>query len=240
MRVWLRVGVCCVLAVIVVSASGCASSSVCTPWEHWGANRLYDLADIFILEGGVTMENPTTGMFVPSFGFFFEATPLITLGAITHHGYSAGMDHRGFGAYYEDRSRIGLGPFQAWWIDQNGAMNMFKTPGYVWHDRIYKDQNWEGASPKTLIRQDKEWQVNSCTSPYGWHYWQTVSAEVAVCEPFLLKSGGTLRAGFDISETLDFVLGFLMIDYKRDDLRDNDTDRKIPVAHAEGPAPAAK
>jgi hypothetical protein len=233
----------CLALLLVVTGvgAGCAGGPLAAPRENWGKNRLYDLADIFIIEGGVTAANPITGSVPPAFGLYLEATPLCHLGAITFHGYAAGIDGRAIGTYMENRSRFGVGPIQAWQIMQKPyRVNIFKTPGYVWQERMENDMAWDGVPAKNFFYNDQEWQLGAVSGLRGWQQWATGAVEIAVCEPFILNAGGTVRLGIDFSEIFDFVLGFASIDYKRDDLRPGDLDRSQAMLEALKKADEAK
>jgi hypothetical protein len=219
------------LLVVTVVGAGCGS--LATPRENWCKNRLYDLADMFIVEGGVTAANPITGSVPPAFGLYMEATPLLHLGAITFHGYTASIDGRSIGTYMENRSRFGVGPVHAWQIMQEPiSVNMFKIPGYVWQERMENELAWDGVPAKNFIYNDQEWQFAAVSNLRGWQQWATVAGEIALCEPFVLNAGAKLRLGIDFSEIFDFVLGFACIDYKRDDVRPGDLYRSQAMLKA--------
>ena len=56
----------------------------------------------------------------------------------------------------------------------------------------------------------------------GWHRWTYFGGEIALFEPVITHMGATVRGGFDVSEFFDFALGFVGIDFLRDDLQDDD------------------
>jgi hypothetical protein len=102
---------------------------------------------------------------------------------------------------------------------------MFKTPGYVWQERMEEDMAWDGVPAKNFFYSDQEWQFAAVSNLRGWQQWATGAVEIALCEPFVLNSGVTLRLGIDFSEIFDFVLGCFCIDYKHDDVRAGDLAR---------------
>src|SRR5688572_1122457 len=56
--------------------------------------------------------------------------------------------------------------------------------------------------------------------PRGWQDWGFLGVDVAIGEPFVLHAGVRVRAGMDISQITDFVLGILTLDIYRDDASD--------------------
>ncbi|MBT4821295.1 MAG: hypothetical protein HON70_36635, partial [Lentisphaerae bacterium] len=49
-----------------------------------------------------------------------------------------------------------------------------------------------------------------------WQDWETISAEIAFPEPFILHSGFYLRAGFDPSQIFDLALSVIGLDLYQD------------------------
>jgi hypothetical protein len=167
-----------------------------------------------------------------------QATEFVNLGAVHFAGYSAEMDGRGFFAGKENRTRLGLGPFQALRIDQdyaNGSENYFKKSDSEWcrrmaarelrwHDRPAKELNYRYWADSMSVG----WPVMH----RGWQYWENCGVELALCEPFLSHVGFTLRVGFDPSEISDFVFGFFGIDFKEDDMTRNEFRMRCETAKA--------
>lgn len=203
-----------VLLVICLTLTGC--SYVC--------NRLCDFADIFQLGVGVSSENPKTGLFPPSLGVHVQATEFLNLGALHFSGYSAEWDGRGFFAGEESRTRIGFLPFQAIKIDQNytdGIENYFKKDEVLWTKRMNStNMRWLDSPAKELNYEFWAYKTYYGAPLFhrGWQYWENVNVEAGICEPFVTHLGLNVRAGFDVSEVSDWLLGFFLIDYKQDDL----------------------
>ena len=190
-------------------------------------NRYFDARDMAHLAVGVTHENSQTGIWPPALGIYLEATEFLHLGAITYHGTTAELDMRGSGVYNEDRGRLGL----LWWqwlkLDQDYReacyTNYFKTPGNLWEEGMTSPVMywyWKDVPAKDLTYQHwrNGYQYGTALMPRGYQYWEYIGAEVAICDPFITKWGLTTRAGFDLSEASDFLLGWFGIDFKRDDM----------------------
>ncbi len=191
---------------------------------HYAVNRVADFGDIFQIGGGVTAENPVTGMVPPSLGVYAQVTEFINLGAMHFSGLSAEWDGRGKFAGPESRTRLGFLLYQQLRIDQdyaNGVENYFKKSDTLWNDRMNSTaMRWRNRPAKEL--EYEFWSLaNREGYPImhrGWQYWENINLEVAVSEPFLTHLGFNLRLGLDPSEILDFALGFFCLDLKRDDL----------------------
>lgn len=188
-------------------------------------NRYYDFRDTFDLGAGVSTENSVTGILPPALGLYVEATDFLHLGAISHYGYIAEVDMRGSGVYHEERARLGFGPWQALHLDQdyNGAAykNYFKTPNTRW-ERWMKSVNQSlcGVPAKDLTYDHwaNHMQYGCFLRHRGYQYWEYMGGEAAICDPFFTHLGVYLRAGIDISEVSDFLLGWTTFDFKKDDL----------------------
>jgi hypothetical protein len=223
-----------------------ATAGVWTPKSYWFSNRLADLMDVFAIGAGITTENRIGGPIPPSLGAYAEFTTLLNLGIITHNGATAEMEGRGAGAFTEARTLYGIGPYRAWKINQGEqCVNYYKNSvrSQAWAKRMETDlrssalarvNRWAsnteaamllditevGGDPaKRTLHKDRLFHRALFGVPRGWQTWEYVGAEVAVCEPFLTHLGVTLRAGFDLSEVADFVLGVFCIDFKQDDRR---------------------
>lgn len=195
---------------------------------RYGTNRVNDFADIFQIGAGVTSENPGSGVLPPSLGLYVQATDFINLGALYFNGASAEVDGRGLFAGREERVRFGLGPWQRLMIDQdyeNGSENYFKKEQGAWTKRLNsRAMRWWGKPAKEL---EYEFWSDHHHEGYpvmhrGWQHWANWNVELGLSEPFLTHLGFNFRAGFDPSEISDFLLGFLAIDFKRDDLTEDE------------------
>lgn len=237
------------IAVLLVFSLGGVSAraqSIFTPKAHWLGNRLSDLMDIFAIGGGLTFENRIGGPIPPSIGVYAEATTLLNLGAITHNGGTIEIEGRGAGAFTESRTLFGLGPYRGWKIYQNEQwVNYYKNSArsQAWARRMDSELrstalarinrwmadsefgNWFyiteviGDPAKRPNHKDKHFRRAFLGVPRGWQTWEYIGAEAAICEPFLTHMGVTVRAGVDLSEAMDFVLGIFCIDFKHDDRR---------------------
>ena len=190
---------------------------------RYAANRAYDFADIFQIGAGVAAQNPRTGMWPPALGVHVQATEFLNLGVDHFDGLIAEWDGRGFFAGHEYRTRMGFLPLQTIQVNQDygkGCSNYFKQTG-AWTARMNSSSMRFADAPAKeldyLFWADRLHQ-GAPLFYRGWQYWENVSFEVGVCEPFVTHLGLHLRAGVDVSEVADFVLGFFCIDFNRDDL----------------------
>ncbi len=198
---------------LMLTVSGC----------QYSRSRWDDFADIGQLGIGVTAENPRFGYLPSALGVYAQVTDFIPIGYLTYEGYSAEWDGRGAFAGKESRDRSAVLLFDQYVkIDQNyekGSENYFKKTGSLWEDRMASDaMDWLDFPAKDLSMSGEEFWGGGPAFPRGWQYWETIGAEVAVCEPFLLHHGFTVRAYVDPSEIFDFVLGLATLDFKKDDL----------------------
>lgn len=204
------------LMLITVSLTGCGTSRYMT-------NRAADFQDIFQIAGGVTAENPYTGMIPPSLGIHVQASEFLNLGAIHFSGLLSEQDGRGHFAGFESRTRFGLGPWQQIKIDQDyagGRENYFKKMGTLWSDRMHSpDLRFMNRPAKNLHYQTLLSPEEGCPILHrGWQYWENISLELAISEPFITHFGFHTRLGLDISEVSDALLGWFGLDFKHDDL----------------------
>lgn len=241
-----------VLIGVLLNTTGC----------RYMTNRYYDFRDTWALGVGISTENSSAGILPPALGVYVEATDFLHLGAIRHYGPVAEVDLRGSGVYYEELDRLGLGPWQAIHLDQDylhsDTKNYFKTPNTLWENRMKNALNsWQGVPAKDLTYT--HW-AEPLTAQYGYflrhrgyQYWEYMGAEAAICDPLFTHFGIYLRAGFDISECSDFLLGwFGGFDFKGDDMSPAEFDEKnhrpeavvepvkaaVPVVVVPGPSQA--
>jgi len=201
---------------------------------RYGMNRIADLGDIVQFGVGITAENPKTGMFPPSLGLLVQATEALQLGIVHFTGLTAEQDGRGVFIGPESRTRAGIGPYQWVQIDQdyeNGIPNYFKMEDSLWTKRM------NSRSMRFLNRYPaKELDYTFWTHPMhegwvkmprGYQYWESTGFELSLSEPFVTHQGINLKFGIDLSEVFDFLLGFTTIDFKRDDLTQDEFDEMM-------------
>ncbi len=237
------------LAATMLLLAGCQSSG------RYFSNRLYDFEDMFHVGVGATAANDYSGIIPPTLGVYAQVTEFGKLGAITHNGVTAEIDHRGIGAYPESRTRIGLAWWEAAHISQlydRGATCYFKTPGTMWQSRMNSRPKWCAAPPKEYVYDhwDSDLQYGTLLMHDGWQHILDTDFEIGICEPFVSKLGATVRFGFDVSEIGDFVTGWFGLDMYGDDLTPEEyaemrglkepaVKTQEPVAQAVTPLPAA-
>ncbi len=205
-----------VLAALSLSLTGCQ--------YRYFANRHADFHDIFQIGVGYTTENPKTGVIPPSLGAHIQVTEFLNLGWIHFTGKTAELDGRGSFCGSEQRTRLGFGPYQRLYIDQdyaNGKEDYFKKYDTLWNDRMHTpEMSWGKWPAKQLNYED--WSMSpreaSPLMPRGYQYWENLNAELCISEPFITHFGLNFRFGFDPSEIFDFILGVTTFDFKRDDL----------------------
>lgn len=186
-------------------------------------NRVADLGDVAYAGVGVTAENTRSGIWPGALGVHLQATDFVNLGAVCFEGFSAEIDGRGLFAGPEKRFRAGLLHYQRMQVNQDydvGYENYFKTTESLWVQRMKAFQmRWSNMPAKNLDYYMVEEEIYGKPAFHrGWQYWGTWSLELAMSEPFLTHWGVDLRLGLDISEISDFLLGLVLIDFKRDDL----------------------
>jgi peptidoglycan-associated lipoprotein len=197
---------------------------------RYGMNRSADFRDIFQFGIGVTAENPVTGPVPPSLGLHLQASEFLNLGAVHFTGLTAEWDGRGLFAGPESRTRIGIGPWQRLQIYQDyksGSENYFKKEDALWTRRMNsKEMRW-------WHKPAKELEYNFWANPMhkgvpimhrGYQHWENFNIELSLSEPFVTHQGLNLKLGFDLSEVFDFLLGFFTLDFKRDDLTQDEYD----------------
>ncbi len=207
------------LGAMMIASTGC----------RYTTNRYYDFRDTFILGAGVTAENEVTGMWPPSLGLLVEVTDFLSLGAITHNGYTAELDLRGTYVGPESTTRAGF----LWWqllrkyqsYENATYMNAFKDETFPWNVRMASPpMDFMGRPAKRLHYQ--HWSMNTISGSAllhrGWQYWGYSGFEAAICDPLFTHLGLMLKAGIDISEVSDLLLGVVGIDFKRDDMTNDE------------------
>lgn len=192
-------------------------------------NRYYDLRDTVALGAGVTAENPVTGVVPPSLGLYLECTDLMHLGAIHYNGYTAELDLRGSYIGPECETRFGF--LWGQMLKKNQAYedaayhNEFKNNEFPWCHRMESLGMRKYGQPAKRLHYEKYQSYKiwgSWLLHRGWQYWEYIGAEAAISEPLLTHFGVMLRAGVDISELSDFVLGWLLVDFKHDDMNSDE------------------
>lgn len=214
----------------VMATSGCT---------RYTANRLADFGDIFQAGVGVTAENPHSGVIPPSLGLHLQITEFVNLGALGFGGLVAEWDGRGLYAGPEIRRRSGLLTYQSIQIAQDysvGYENYFKRETALWTRRMNSHAMRKYNAPAKELDYGfyNEEHYGYPLFHRGWQYWENIGLEIGISEPFLTHLGLHLRLGFDPSEISDFVLGFVLIDYKRDDLRPEEYEEMMGAKAARG------
>jgi len=198
--------------------------------------------DVFCIGFGVSSERKEGGWCPIAHGVYVEATPVFNFGWIMHHGVTAELEGRGAGAYTESRTMWGIGPYREWKIYQDEqAVNYYKNSGKsaMWQERMEDElasvpkltkvlEDWSGVTlssevygepAKQIIHKDLRFHESWFGKPRGWQSWMYTGIEIGIPEPFITHHGIAVRAGFDLSEVFDFLLGFLGYDFKQDDRR---------------------
>ena len=221
---------------------------MCTSCNRYFSNRYFDLRDVADFAVGVTHEKPSHGIIPPALGVYVEVTDLLHLGAMSYNGTTAELDMRGSGVYREDRKRLGLLWWQAYYDDQQydeaRYKNYFKTEDTLWADWMRSPLTYSymlDAPAKTLTYDhwNDDMQYGTFMLRRGKQYWEYTGAEVAICDPFFTHWGLMLRTGFDISELSDFLLGWFTLDYKRDDLTEQMYNEMLGMRDMQAMQPAA-
>ena len=212
-----------ILALLLVCTAGCARES---NGGRYFTNRYYDFRDLTHMAIGGTSANSFTGIFPPSLGAYVQVTDLLKLGAITHNGATMEVDHRGSGAYLEQRTRLGLltweGIYLRQYYDSASYTNYFKGGNTLWRKRMHQPENyWLGAPPKDYHYDHWDSDLQYSCGPLmhnGWNHILNSQAELALCDPIFTKLGFTLRLGLDVSEIGDFLTGWFGLDMYGDDM----------------------
>ncbi len=226
----------CIIALCmsVFLLTGCSGNRV-------KSNHLHDFYDMFQFGFGVTHESPKSGPMPLALGVYAQATDFVNLGAVKFSGHNWERDGRGVFSGHQEHTRLGLGPLQVLQIKQDyvtAKKDYFKTPGTLWDARMESQElrwkkDWKNTPAKELIYEywADELHVGLPVMHRGYQYWGLCSIEIAICEPFVTHFGFDLKLGFDPSELSDSVLGYFDIDYKRDDLTE-DEYREVPMLYS--------
>ena len=199
--------------------------SGCAPAKYFLQNRWSDFRDIGSLGIGVTSDNKYTGPIPPALGLYGEAGPL-HLGFMGFGGLACESEMRGAGVYAEKRLRVGTIVGEFCEINQEVGpvitRNYYKDPvrSDLWATRMAEDEALSYMPAKDLIHDDERFTFKLL--PRGWHTFEYTGLEVGVCDPFITHLGITLRAGLDVSEVMDFLLGWFWVDFRNDDRRDDE------------------
>lgn len=236
-------------------------------------NRTFDFADIFQLAAGLNVGtgvcmpserdvsgqrprdcgevgsrvpiNPYSAIFdVGSYlGAFIQVTDYVKLGHLWFAGWTAEWDGRGFFAGPERRARMGILSWEMMYLDQIydvGHENYFKKGTGLWANRMSCDaMTWRRVPAKELHYEFWADQFRLGVPPFhrGWQHWGSVSAEVDALFFYM-------RAGVDLTEPFDFVLGILGLDFKHDDMNVEEYRERRDLGpgkrFADAPKPAAE
>jgi len=173
------------------------------------------------------------GPIPPAMGIYLQATDFCHLGALYKMTKDIEWDRRGAGVVKDARGKFGIGPFHHVRIEQEPiAPNRYKDPNSEmvgWHEHMARlGEPWFGIGAKDMIFEPQgymplPWDAGPLGidgslpwMPYGWQDWETISAEIAFPEPFLLHSGFYIRAGFDPSQLLDLLFSVVGLDLYQD------------------------
>ena len=168
------------------------------------------------------------GFIPPALGAYIQVTDFLHLGAIYSATGDLAWDRRGYGVLVDVRRKFGVGPFHDVYIKQYPvATNAYKRAdsemaGWQKHMDDMKDPVF-GASAKTMIFKPEKWDIYGYGAgaegweslpwlSHGWQDWETISAEVAIPEPFILHTGFYVRVGVDPSQVFDLLLGIFGVD----------------------------
>jgi peptidoglycan-associated lipoprotein len=215
MKSLLRIFGCWCALLVLLASTGCS--------RYW-TNRYYDFRDTYALGAGVTAENPKTGVIPPSLGLYVQVTDFLHLGAITHNGYTAESDLRGSFVGPESYTKLGFLMWQSVRKNQDyeaGDENYFKKAGTPWANHMESLAMSHNGRPAKRLHYEHwaNFRHNGIGLQHrGWQYWGYTGFEAAICEPLVTHFGFMLRAGIDISEFSDFLVGFTTLDFKHDDM----------------------
>lgn len=210
-----RIGGCLILVCLLLTSTGC----------RYLTNRYYDMRDTFAVGVGVTTENPVTGVVPPSLGVYLDLTDLFQFGAIHYNGYTAELDMRGSFIGPEAYTRVGFLWWQMLYKNQSyeNALyyNKFKDEKFAWCHRMESVgmTKYGRAAKEVHYERIADYKTHGTWLLHrGWQYWEYTGLEFAISEPFLTHAGLMARFGIDLSEVSDFVLGWVLIDFKHDDM----------------------
>jgi hypothetical protein len=213
------------LAMLAISFSGCSATHPADQADigaggevgRYFQNRLHDFLDVFQFGIGVASADNESGPWIPILGAHLQVTDFAKIGNISYSGYTAEWDGRGFFAGPERRTRLAFGTWEMLTIDQNyerGGENYFKKSDTRWKARMQSDDMmWRNTPAKELNYAFWSETFHLGLPPFhrGWQHWSNTGFELGA---FLF----TFRAGVDVSEAFDFVLGWTTADRKHDDL----------------------
>ncbi len=203
-------------AVVVIGASGCG----------YLKNVRDDVMDIGTAAVGVVPPvvpsdagPKAVGPLPPAIGVYAQVTDFFHAGALKKYTGDAEWDRRGLAVTADSRTKVGVGPWHYVRINQKpAAANAYKETDNdldAWRSHMadLKDPFFE-APAKELIYREKY-----AAMPYlykGWQDWETVSAEIAIPEPFITHSGFYVRLGIDPSQVFDAALSIVGLDLYSD------------------------
>lgn len=214
----------------------------------YAQNRLDDFNDIFTFGAGGT--TATEGPLPHSIGIYLEFTEFAHAGALYFRGCMIETDRRGASKTLVERDlRYGLGPFHYWCVDETyEPANRYKTGDMTsWERRMYENTyqpilvGWEGDPwherpvPAKRLRFPDAPLIHY---PRGWQDWGYVGFDIALSEPLLLHAGFRIKFGIDLSQIVDFFIGFTGCDIYGDDAAPWELAEAAPPPPADaGPPP---
>lgn len=199
------------------------------PGCNYLRGRLDDFNDIYTLGIGGTIIRDSP--YPSGLGVYVEATEMMHVGAMFYRGYMLELDRRGAAVTrVEEDLRWGLGPFKEWRLKEHYEPADAYKAGDVrrWQQRMdlkeyhpllvgwERERGLEGPVPAKRMRFD---DIVVSHYPRGWQDWGYVGVDVAISEPFVLHAGIRVKAGIDLSQILDFLIGIFGADLYEDDLR---------------------
>jgi hypothetical protein len=217
------------LLLLVPLATGCG----------YVKNLRDDAMDCFILGGGIVTPVASTdkgkigvGPIPPSFGIYAEATELLHLGALYKASGDIELDRRGTAIVADTRAKFGIGPFHYTDVQQDTIIgNDYKRRGNEmdgWRTNMYRLRDPLFRRPGKQLIFDRRREGSRWVLHRGWQDWGVFSLEVAIPEPFFFHSGINVRAGFDISQVFDLILGVFTLDLYDDNAFTFSGDLRFP------------